>query len=292
MIDVSGHLRSIRREIGFVDHSKELVINSCGYQKFMTQDFYKTRRSGRLDYQLIYIEEGEGTYYLDGREEKHSAGELLLYRPGEPQIYYYLYKDAPLVYWIHFTGSKVQELLDQYGTRSGTLPPHSDLQDLFQEIILELQLHKFGFEAIVNASFHKMLALISRYQNESISPPQRDSLLDSLIIRLNQEYQEAWTVEEMARHCNLSEGYFAHYFKENMESSPMQYLTELRLSKAREFLMGSDMSVTNIAAAIGYNDSLYFSRVFKKHTGYAPTVYREEQHYLSTEQPRLDHTAD
>ena len=59
MIDISGHLRDYRREIGFSDESKPLIINCCGYQKFMTENFSKSRPTGRLDYQLIYIYQGQ-----------------------------------------------------------------------------------------------------------------------------------------------------------------------------------------------------------------------------------------
>ena len=55
VIDISGHLRDIRREVGFIDTEHELTINCCGYQTFRTKNFSRRRLEGRLDYQIIYI---------------------------------------------------------------------------------------------------------------------------------------------------------------------------------------------------------------------------------------------
>lgn len=277
MIDISGHLRDYRREIGFSDESKPLIINCCGYQKFMTENFSKSRPAGRLDYQLIYIYQGQGTFWTNGKSEKISSGNIVLFKPNEPQIYSYSFKDSPVIYWIHFTGNSVKELLSEFHIQSCYIGEHSLLKNLFQEIIMELQLKKTGFETIINATFQKLVATVYRYQTNQSDQCKINFLLDSLIIRLNQSYRENWTVKSMAEYCNLSESYFAHYFKEIMKMTPMQYLTNLRITKAKDFLLESDLSITNIASLLGYDDSLYFSRVFKKHTGYSPSSYQKNQ---------------
>ena len=113
MIDISGHLRNTRKEIGFSDTSQELLINCCGYQKFMTKDFSKHREQGRLDYQLIYITNGYGNYLIDNKMLKLGAGSMILYPPHVKQSYTYFASEQPEVYWIHFTGSNVDELLNK-----------------------------------------------------------------------------------------------------------------------------------------------------------------------------------
>lgn len=278
MIDVSGHLRTIRREIGFEDMKQPLMVNCCGYQAFMTQDFFKQRPKGRLDYQIIYLYKGSGHYVLEGREEEYIAGNLILYRPGEPQIYSYYGKDKPEVFWAHFTGYECEKLLAYYQLKTGFVGESLLLKTLFQEIILELQLKKPFYEDLVIYSFYKLLPLICRLRIQDERETSSHSfMLDRLVIQLNQRYMENWNVSRMAEYCHLSPDYFAHLFRKNMDATPMQYLEDLRIEKAKKLLDGRGINVSTIGMLVGYEDSLYFSRVFKKATGTSPRAYRQKQ---------------
>ena len=75
-------------------------------QIFKTKDYTQNRAAGRVDYQLIYIHKGAGHYYLHKKWENLSAGNILLFRPHEPQTYSYYFEEHPEIYWIHFTGNK------------------------------------------------------------------------------------------------------------------------------------------------------------------------------------------
>ena len=74
----------------------------------------------------------------------------------------------------------------------------------------------------------------------------------------------------MAQYCHLSSDYFLHQFKENTGSSPIQFLYNLRIEKAKELLLTEGLTVSEVAALVGYNNPLYFSRIFKKATGVSP----------------------
>ncbi len=277
MIDISGHLRTYRREIGFMNDTVPVEINCCGQQTFLTQDFFKKRASGRLDYQLIYVTRGRGIFTLSDRELEVPAGSIVLYRPHEPQLYSYSFQDKTSVYWIHFTGNNIENLLNQFDIHSGYIGNSIQIKDLFQEIIQELQLKKTDFNNIVKADFEKLLALIHRCMQTDVVENRNDQLLERLIIELNHSYNKTWTITSMAEFCNLSEGYFSHYFKDKLGVAPMKYLTTLRIEKAKFLLSESDVPVSNIASSLGYQDVLYFSRIFKKAVGESPTAYRDLQ---------------
>ena len=69
--------------------------------------------------------------------------------------------------------------------------------------------------------------------------------------------------------------YFSSIFKKEMNQSAVNYITEYRVQKAREYLEASDWSVVEIARKVGYEDNQYFFRVFKKYTGLTPLQYRQ-----------------
>ena len=58
--------------------------------------------------------------------------------------------------------------------------------------------------------------------------------------------------------------------------TPMQYITAIRINTARELLKNTDYSIQEVSALSGYDNPLYFSRIFRRHTGYSPSRYRQE----------------
>ena len=98
-----------------VDKSKPLIITAAGYYRVHTSRVIETERpNGRGDYQLLYIAAGCVHFLFDGVERIVPKGNMVLFRPGETQIYYLYAADKPETYWVHFTGSDVGLLLNYY----------------------------------------------------------------------------------------------------------------------------------------------------------------------------------
>lgn len=270
MINICGHLRNERRTSGFLDENSPLLINCCGMQIFQTQDYFLKRENGRLDYQLIYIYKGSGHFFLDGEWTALSSGNIVLFPPSVPQFYSYYARENPEIYWIHFTGSSCEAILNRYSIQNGNIGENMSIKQLFQDIILELQLKKLHYEDVVVDLFYIILSKIHRSFHAALNPVENDFSIDRLIIELNTKYMDTWTISAMADFCKLSSSHFAHSFKRRMDVSPMQYLNALRIEKAKEFLTANTMSVNTVARLVGYEDPLYFSRVFKNSTGIAP----------------------
>ncbi|MBC9783859.1 response regulator [Heliobacterium chlorum] len=84
------------------------------------------------------------------------------------------------------------------------------------------------------------------------------------------------TLEEVARFVHLSPYYFSRIFKQEKGCNFVDFLTEVRLEKAKKCLSDSDMNLVQIAGQVGYQDSSYFCRVFRKSTGMTPNQYRQQ----------------
>ena len=78
MINVSGHLRNERRVIGFVDETVPLAVNCCGMQILKRKTTLRTVPWDGADYQLIYVYKGIGHYFLNGKWNSITAGNILL----------------------------------------------------------------------------------------------------------------------------------------------------------------------------------------------------------------------
>ena len=88
-----------------------LTLNSCGIQRLGVIDRGSRRVNGRLDYHILYIEQGCCHLTLEGQETCVGAGGVILFRPREPQIYSFRAADDSVSHYIHFTGSGCAELL-------------------------------------------------------------------------------------------------------------------------------------------------------------------------------------
>ncbi len=87
-------------------------------------------------------------------------------------------------------------------------------------------------------------------------------------------FQKNISLKSVAEYLNVSEAYISRLFTKEMGESFINYVTHLRIEKAKELLKNSDLSINEISERIGYYNQEHFSRVFKKHEGCSPNKYR------------------
>ena len=92
---------------------------------------------------------------------------------------------------------------------------------------------------------------------------------------IRENYSRDISLDEVSREVNISPYYFSKLFKDSTDQNFIEYLTNLRMEKARELLLTTESSMKEICVAVGYADPNYFSRIFKKNTGVTPTEYKE-----------------
>lgn len=92
---------------------------------------------------------------------------------------------------------------------------------------------------------------------------------------IQQHYQKSLRLEDVSSAVGFNATYFSTLFKKETGQNFLDYLTELRISKAKELLCGETLSVQDVAETVGYSDLKYFSRLFKKATGVSPSDYKK-----------------
>ena len=267
-----------------VDTSRSLVVTSCGYYRVHSRPVVSTERlNGRKDYQLLYIAKGKGYFYFDGplgQETVITEGNMILFRPGEIQYYYYHAPDKTEVYWVHFTGRMVEGILDNYEMPNaekvfytGTSP---DYAWLYKQMIQELQLCRPRYDELISLQLRNIFVLISRAimsAKKFSSTSEKEVAFAMHYFRKN--YNTEISIEEYSESRGLSNCWFIQCFKEITGSSPLQYILKLRISNAQSLLENTYYTITEIANMVGYTNSLYFSRLFHKYIGMSPKEYRK-----------------
>ena len=275
----SGYLRDSRAPIK--DKSRPLIVTSCGTYRLKTVKRLPTwRPKGRLDYQLLYIVSGKGHFYFHGEDRVVYAGRMVLIQPRQEQRYEYFGEDKPEVYWVHFTGSDVKNILRSYNIPmddpifySGASSTYSYL---FKEMIHELQNCKTGYEDLLAMYLRQIFLLVQRTRQEE-RPTVSTYIQEEMEFArryFNEHYNEPISIQEYAESRNMSVCYFQRNFKQIVKHTPMQYLLTIRVNNAASLLETTDYSMAEIAAIVGYEDPLYFSRLFRKIKGVSPRDYR------------------
>ncbi len=264
-----------------VNLEKPILVTAAGNFRLQNSKVLKTSRpKGRGDYQLLYINSGKLHLYENGEERIITKGNMLLFRPGVPQIYSIYLSDKPETYWVHFTGNNVEVLLDYYGMPKDKLVfftgTSTDYPWLFRQMIQELQLCRINYEDLLNINLQHVFLMISRFLKEG-SGLDSDTLneVERATHYFNENYNKNISIKDYAAERHMSDCWFNRIFKKITKVTPMQYIISLRITSAINLLESTNHSIKQIAGAVGYDDQYYFSKLFKKITGTSPSEYRK-----------------
>jgi len=118
-------------------------------------------------------------------------------------------------------------------------------------------------------------AMIDAYVSQYECDKKISSTLKPAIDYIYKNKSENITVENMAKVCHISQSYFSRLFSKEMGDSFSNYISKLKINWAKELLEESDMSVSQVSDELGFNEPGYFIKIFKKHEGVTPSVYRK-----------------
>lgn len=154
---------------------------------------------------------------------------------------------------------------------------------LCQRIIDEQQKQALGFETLIKAYISQLLIMLIRsapLNAEDLAAlstiptvQAKENLVAQVIYYLQAHHQEEITLETLAEHFYVNPTYLSRVFKTATQQTPINYLIQLRLNRAKKLLESSDISVKDAAQSVGYQDAYHFSKLFKKYFGQAPSTF-------------------
>ncbi len=142
----------------------------------------------------------------------------------------------------------------------------------------EFKSRKDGYLTIIQSYFNALAVYLSRaYTSSSQSPSERVLKLAETVSFMEKQYKEPLKLDDLALRAHLSVRHFSRTFKENYQTTPMEYILALRLGHACNLIACTDMTMAQIALDSGFTDSNYFTRQFHQRYGLTPTRYRRER---------------
>lgn len=148
---------------------------------------------------------------------------------------------------------------------------------LFKQMIEEFQTCRVGYQELLEMCLRELLLVVQRTRLEKPSIVSTQVQEEMAFARqyFHEHYNEPINIEDFAQSRHMSISLFMRNFKKIYDVSPKQYILNLRMNNAQSLLETTDYTVAEIAAIVGYDNPLYFSRLYHKQKGQAPTDYRK-----------------
>lgn len=239
-------------------------------------------------FELSILIEGQSEYTIEGKKHLLSKGSILLFNPG---VYHYeqafegMYNRQIHIGIRRFS---IDRFPRDFFPLDTTIVHLSEYEDAFfetcTEIVKERKERQSGYDIILKALVLKLMVYILRDKSTEQREDkellltdeklERQQLVDKIKLYIETNYREDLTINGIAEAFFSSPATVSRIFKEQLGESPINYLIRYRLEKAKVLLdSADDISIKETAHLIGYEDALYFSKLFKKYYGSSPTDY-------------------
>ena len=240
--------------------------------------------------ELSFVTSGSVDYLIEGDEYTLKKGQVLISNPG---IYHKeLFNSNTNCRELHLGLTNVnifnnykKDFIDIGDKNVLTLNTYKDeILKTCEEIVEEQKNHKQTSPFMLKSLVMKVLVLLHREINEEIpnlnsqefsfKSREKKAIVETITKYLNENYTQDISLYTLSKNMYLSPVYISKIFKEIMGDSPINYLIQIRLTKAKDLLKDSELSIKTIAKMVGYNDPYYFSKLYKKYYGISPNKVR------------------
>ena len=241
--------------------------------------------------EIIYIKEGKNTIFIGDVPYELNAGEMIMYAPGS-RHHIRKYKKST-AYIISFSADwdnlskmynriirlkKTEKLLIsrivEKGVKSFKKPPDKRLGMVQKDNISEFELQKMRKQIeLFLLNVYKSVTNQKESIKNSVSKNVSREDFSAAVNFLKEHLHEMLTLSQIAEGCSVSISKLKAVFKENCDSSPINYFIDLKLKEAKRLIKESSFNFTEIAELLGFNSLHYFSRLFKERVGMTPSEY-------------------
>ncbi|MBD1379409.1 helix-turn-helix transcriptional regulator [Bacillus sp. IB182487] len=241
---------------------------------------------------LWFITKGNGEVVLNGKKDRLCPGKLIVFTP-EMVCDKKVSGTNPLeFYFVRFSYALAFEEKDRWhfkqsGDAAFPLNGVYTINNSSAVVLLLEQLNALSKRRGATISMQQkvvfqelLLTFIEDFHSQSISGDSKKAIEGTIEYMVN-HYKNSITLPELANIAGLSVSHYSRLFKKYIGLSPIDYLTHLRIDRAKELLVLSDIRIKEVSQNVGYVDELYFSRTFKRIVGISPSQFCDDQKLIS-----------
>ncbi len=235
----------------------------------------------KKNYVFEYIIDGKGYISIDGKKFTVKTGDLILF-PIDKLIEFHADKKDPFsYYWVDFFGHSSGLIMEQAGfANNNYVISYNDdiILNLMKNICISNKYSNIINNLETLSYMFQLLAYLIKKNSNPTSPlTTSDDYINKAIWFIANYFNEDIKLEDIAKHVGISKFYLSNLFSNNMGTSLVDYLIKYRIEQSQNLLLATNMPISNIAYACGFNSLSYFTLMFRKYVGFTPKEYRKNK---------------
>jgi AraC-like DNA-binding protein len=255
----------------------KLPLYLVGVGNLANQD-HVVRPSGYPNYQVIYCTKGAGLLCMGGVERPVTERQALILYPDVPHEYYAV-QEPWETHWLTFDGDSVGVLMQTLGFRQSGVYYLKDsfaIDDLWNQTLHRAKSSAIKAEFHCSALVYQFLMELMESVSEEPALPndRRLSQFYTVLSYIDAHFGSDIGLQELAERIDVSQQYLCRLFRKYLKIRPFEYITRRRVQQAKNLLVQTACSESEIAAACGFNSISYFCAVFKRYEKITPAAFR------------------
>lgn len=242
---------------------------------------HTSTRSGLVSYLCFLVLEGEGSLTYDGRQYSLKLGDCVFIDCRK--MYSHSTSDCLWsLSWCHFYAPFMPAIYEKYKERGGLPVFHPEKPDAFQKIFVQLYELAASSDYIrdmrINESLSALLTLLMQesWNPDHVAVSKKRMELAAVKAYMDEHYTQKLTLDDLEAQFFINKYYLLKIFKENYGSTISNYLIAKRITRAKQLLRFTKLTIDEIGCEVGMDGAGYFSRMFKKAEGISPKEYRKQ----------------
>jgi len=254
-------------------------VTDIGYYP-KAKHHYRERMHGIDQHILIYCIEGKGMAQIKDEHYHLEPGDFILI-PANTMHQYAAHDANPwTIYWVHFKGDFANKIIGTFLQKNTSFKRMIHYQDsrirLFEDMYSNLEM---GYSSdnlcYVNMCLQYFLTSFIFNEHYNIADKkQSNDPINGSIAFMQENMDKMLTLKTLAECVHLSASHFSFLFRKKTGFSPVEHFNHLKVQKACQYLLFTDLRIKEIADKLGMEDPYYFSRMFTKIMGMSPSAYR------------------
>jgi AraC-like DNA-binding protein len=224
---------------------------------------------------FVFVNNGTGEFVFDGTSYNLQVGIIvhggknmtLTMNTGRSELEYFLVRYSIQEEQTNDVKPNAAFFNEHFAMKPGGSPQLTELLRQLHESFytpgnMALLRSSYLFKAFLHEMFSSCLNQLQGKSRETVERARA---------YIHSHYMEPLSLQSLSAFCKLNSKAFSYLFHKYTGVTPIQYLIQYRMKRAEELLNTSSFSIKQVALSVGYDDALYFSRLYKKHYGYAPS---------------------
>ena len=275
--DISSFTGLENEVLTYIYHSPQKVPLSieCFGITYPNPNFH-IKRTEATYFILEYIMSGKGYLVVDGRKHELKANDVYLLEPGSAHEYYADKHDPFKKIWVNFKSDLFFNILKEYGLMQINVFHDTDILQEMSKII-ELEKVSVYNDNIYKAASKHLFDIFMKLAEQNQANTQGSTIAQQILAELDKAIDSSVSIDDICNTLFISRSKMIREFKRHYDQTPHAYLLGRKIGFAKMLLQDTSHSIRSIANHLGFSDEHYFANVFKRKTGYTPSLYRKSR---------------